>query len=88
MIKSSWKRVLITGEIYEQAQQEVVQYCTIKITGDMNIKGIDELDDLLILFTNNNLVDVREEVIIPENIVFHQNYSTPFNPATKIKFQV
>ena len=56
--------------------------------GDMDVTGIDELDDLLILFTNDNLVDVENEEIAPAKFVLHQNYPNPFNPSTKIKFQI
>jgi hypothetical protein len=56
--------------------------------GDMDMTGIDEMDDLLILFTNNNFVDVEDEDISPENFVLHQNYPNPFNPSTKIEFRI
>lgn len=56
--------------------------------GDMDMTGIDEVDDLLILFTNVNLVDVEDEKFAPENFVLHQNYPNPFNPSTKIEFQI
>jgi len=56
--------------------------------GDMDMTGIDEVDDLLILFTNVNLVDVEDEKFAPENFVLNQNYPNPFNPSTKIEFQI
>ena len=56
--------------------------------GDMDMTGIDEVDDLLILFTNVNLVDVENEVVAPEIFVLHQNYPNPFNPSTKIEFRI
>ncbi|UCH65022.1 MAG: VCBS repeat-containing protein [Ignavibacterium sp.] len=56
--------------------------------GDMDMTGIDEMDDLLILFTNDNFVNVEDEVKSPENFVLHQNYPNPFNPTTKIKFTI
>jgi hypothetical protein len=56
--------------------------------GDMDMTGIDEMDDLLILFTNDNFVNVEDEDISPENFILHQNYPNPFNPSTKIKFTI
>jgi len=54
--------------------------------GDMDMTGIDEREDLLILFTNGPVTDVGEEEKIPEEFILYQNYPNPFNPATKIKF--
>jgi len=56
--------------------------------GDMDMTGIDELDDLLILFTNDNPVSVDDENIQPEKFVLFQNYPNPFNPSTKIIFTI
>ncbi len=56
--------------------------------GDMDMTGIDELDDLLILFTNDNAVSIDDENISPEKFSLSQNYPNPFNPTTKIKFTV
>ena len=56
--------------------------------GDMDMTGIDELDDLLILFTNDNAVSVDDENISPEKFSLSQNYPNPFNPSTKIKFTI
>ena len=54
--------------------------------GDMDMTGIDEMQDLLILFTNGPVTDVNEEENIPYEFVLYQNYPNPFNPSTKIKF--
>jgi len=56
--------------------------------GDMDMTGIDELDDLLILFTNEIAVRVDNENISPEMFSLSQNYPNPFNPSTKIKFTI
>jgi FG-GAP-like repeat/Bacterial Ig-like domain len=56
--------------------------------GDMDMTGIDEIDDLLILFTNDNAVSIDDENIQPEEFVLYQNYPNPFNPSTKIKFSI
>ncbi|MCH7516350.1 MAG: T9SS type A sorting domain-containing protein [Bacteroidetes bacterium] len=56
--------------------------------GDMDMTGIDELDDLLILFTNDKAVSVDDEKISPEMFSLSQNYPNPFNPSTKIKFTI
>jgi hypothetical protein len=54
--------------------------------GDMDMTGIDEMEDLLILFTNNAAVSVDYENKQPEEFTLYQNYPNPFNPSTKIKF--
>jgi len=56
--------------------------------GDMDMTGIDEEDDLLILFTNDKAVIVDDEKISPEMFSLSQNYPNPFNPSTKIKFTI
>ena len=56
--------------------------------GDMDMTGIDELDDLLILFTNDKAVNVNDENISPAMFSLSQNYPNPFNPSTKIKFTI
>ena len=56
--------------------------------GDMDMTGIDEREDLLILFTNENAVSVNEDNIEPEEFTLYQNYPNPFNPNTKIKFTI
>ncbi len=56
--------------------------------GDMDMTGIDEVDDLLILFTNDNAVSVDDENILPGMFSLSQNYPNPFNPGTIIKFTI
>ena len=56
--------------------------------GDMDMTGIDEMQDLLILFTNNPATEVNIEDDFPEEFVLYQNYPNPFNPTTKIKFTI
>ena len=56
--------------------------------GDMDMTGIDERQDLLILFTNNSVTDVNEQENFPSEYVLFQNYPNPFNPSTKIKFTI
>ncbi len=56
--------------------------------GDMDMTGIDELEDLLILFTNDTTTNVNTIESIPEEFVLYQNYPNPFNPTTKIKFSI
>ena len=54
--------------------------------GDMDMTGIDERQDLLILFTNNPVTDINEQENFPGEFILYQNYPNPFNPSTKIKF--
>jgi hypothetical protein len=56
--------------------------------GDMDMTGIDELQDLLILFTNSPVTNVNEVQTFPEELILYQNYPNPFNPTTKIKFTI
>jgi len=50
--------------------------------------AIDEIQDLLILFTNDPVTNISEEENIPKEFILYQNYPNPFNPTTKIKFTV
>ncbi|MBK9097035.1 MAG: VCBS repeat-containing protein [bacterium] len=56
--------------------------------GDMDMTGVDELQDLLILFTNGSLTNVKNEDYIPDEIVLYQNYPNPFNPETSLQYAV
>jgi hypothetical protein len=55
--------------------------------GDMDMTGIDELQDLLILFTNDAAVKVEDESI-PDEFTLYQNYPNPFNPSTSLQYAV
>ncbi|RMH79868.1 MAG: hypothetical protein D6681_18880 [Calditrichaeota bacterium] len=56
--------------------------------GDLDMTGIDEIDDLLILFENRP-TGVKP---LPEpgaqGFVLYPNYPNPFNPATHLRFRV
>ena len=56
--------------------------------GDMDMTGIDEIQDLLILFTNDPVFVVNDDRSLPEDFVLFQNYPNPFNPGTTIKFNI
>jgi hypothetical protein len=56
--------------------------------GDMDMTGIDELQDLLILFINDPTAKVNTTESVPEKFVLYQNHPNPFNPSTKIKFTI
>lgn len=57
--------------------------------GDLDLAGIDEVDDLLFIFDNNPSIGIN--VIsneVPNKFVLHQNYPNPFNPTTNIVFEI
>jgi hypothetical protein len=56
--------------------------------GDMDMTGIDEIQDLLILFTNEPVTLVNDDRSSLENFVLFQNYPNPFNPSTTIRFSI
>ena len=56
--------------------------------GDMDMTGIDEREDLLILFTNEPVTNIDEEENIPGGFFLYQNYPNPFNPITNIGFRI
>ncbi|MFI5406815.1 MAG: T9SS type A sorting domain-containing protein, partial [Nitrososphaerales archaeon] len=56
--------------------------------GDMDMTGIDERQDLLILFTNSPVTEINSEENIPDEFILLQNYPNPFNPGTVISYQL
>jgi len=56
--------------------------------GDMDMTGIDELQDLLILFTNGPVTVLTDEYDIPEEFTLYQNYPNPFNPETSLQYAI
>ncbi len=54
--------------------------------GDLDFTGIDEVDDLIFLFTNNPPVSVESGLSFPAKVQLGQNYPNPFNNSTKISF--
>jgi hypothetical protein len=55
--------------------------------GDLDMTGVDEIFDLLILFDNNKPTDITEEPKNPDRFHLNQNYPNPFNPVTVIGFE-
>lgn len=56
--------------------------------GDLDMTGIDELDDLVYVFTNPGVTSVEPEPTFPSEFTLFQNYPNPFNPTTTIQFSV
>jgi hypothetical protein len=56
--------------------------------GDMDMTGIDELDDLLILFENQGPTKIEDEISALKGFYLSQNYPNPFNPNTNFKFRI
>ncbi len=58
--------------------------------GDLDITGIDEVDDLLFVFENPGIsVSVDHPLPSPtRGFALHQNYPNPFNPSTTIAFEI
>ncbi len=46
--------------------------------GDMDITGIDEVDDLLFLFTNESATGIETESTLPKQFDLQQNFPNPF----------
>ncbi|MCZ6776624.1 MAG: T9SS type A sorting domain-containing protein, partial [Ignavibacteria bacterium] len=56
--------------------------------GDLDMTGIDEIDDLIFLFDNNPAVSVEEDLTVPRQVTLQQNYPNPFNPNTTIGYDL
>ncbi|MFZ1321167.1 MAG: FG-GAP-like repeat-containing protein [Ignavibacteria bacterium] len=54
--------------------------------GDMDLAGIDEVDDLLFIFNNGTTAIEPNTTGTPEDFRLGQNYPNPFNPNTKINY--
>jgi hypothetical protein len=57
--------------------------------GDLDLAGIDEVDDLLFVYDNRpgiGISIISNEV--PNEYKLHQNYPNPFNPETNIIFEI
>ncbi|HMS64483.1 MAG TPA: T9SS type A sorting domain-containing protein [Ignavibacteria bacterium] len=56
--------------------------------GDMDLAGIDEVDDLLFIYKNQlvNVNSISNET--PSSFNLHQNYPNPFNPVTRISYEL
>ena len=53
-----------------------------------NILGNSEWSDYKKFLTDDNFVDVSENIDLIKNFILHQNYPNPFNPSTIIKFSI
>ena len=53
--------------------------------GDLDLAGIDEIDDLLFIFNNGTTSVNQISSNIPDAFTLHQNYPNPFNPSTNIR---
>ncbi|MBS1518676.1 MAG: VCBS repeat-containing protein [Bacteroidetes bacterium] len=56
--------------------------------GDMDLAGIDEVDDLLFIFNNGTTGVDPNSTESPESFGLYQNYPNPFNPVTKINYNI
>lgn len=56
--------------------------------GIMDVTGIDEIDDLLFLFSNVMTSIDGDEAGVPQEFALQQNYPNPFNPSTQIEYNL
>jgi len=56
--------------------------------GDLDLAGIDEVDDLLFIFNNGPVGISNNTTEIPENFFLEQNIPNPFNPVTNLEFGI
>ncbi len=56
--------------------------------GDLDLAGIDEIDDLLFIFDNSPVNVFSYSSIAPSAFKLNQNYPNPFNPVTSIRFEL
>ena len=56
--------------------------------GDLDLSGIDEVDDLLFVFNNGPVGINQISSEIPAEYTLKQNYPNPFNPNTVIRYSL
>ena len=56
--------------------------------GDMDLAGIDEVDDLLFIFNNGPVGIQNISTEVPNSFSLYQNYPNPFNPTTHLGFGI
>lgn len=56
--------------------------------GDLDLSGIDEVDDLLFVFNNGPVGINQISSEVPSEYSLEQNYPNPFNPSTHLEFGI